>query len=143
MFGKKASVKRGLKIIIVGCGKVGVTLVEQLSKEGHDITIIDKDAGRIAFEDAGIGPADAERLRIKHDRDDGRYRYEVEFALIKEAAMQHAYISYVLADSSKFRRVSSVTFAKIGSACIITDTVPDERYKKLTVIKTVEGENSL
>ena len=35
------------------------------------------------------------------------------------------------------------TFAKIGSACIITDTVPDERYKKLTVIKTVEGENSL
>lgn len=40
----------------------------------------DKDAGRIAFEDAGIGPADAERLRIKHDRDDGRYRYEVEFA---------------------------------------------------------------
>lgn len=57
--------------------------------------------------------------------------------------MQHAYISYVLADSSKFRRASSVTFAKIGSACIITDTVPDERYKKLTVIKTVEGENSL
>ena len=40
----------------------------------------DKDAGRIAFEDAGIGPADAERLHIKHDRDDGRYRYEVEFA---------------------------------------------------------------
>lgn len=34
--------KRGLKIIIVGCGKVGATLVEQLSKEGHDITIIDK-----------------------------------------------------------------------------------------------------
>ena len=47
MFGKKTSVKRGLKIIIVGCGKVGVTLVEQLSKEGHDITIVDKNAGKI------------------------------------------------------------------------------------------------
>lgn len=34
--------KKGLKIIIVGCGKVGATLIEQLSKEGHDITIIDK-----------------------------------------------------------------------------------------------------
>ena len=44
MFGKKSSVRRGLKIIIVGCGKVGVTLVEQLSKEGHDITIVDKNA---------------------------------------------------------------------------------------------------
>ncbi len=38
---------RGLKIIIVGCGKVGATLVEQLSREGHDITIIDKDAQKI------------------------------------------------------------------------------------------------
>ena len=33
---------KGLSIIIVGCGKVGLTLVEQLSREGHDITVIDK-----------------------------------------------------------------------------------------------------
>ena len=32
-----------MKIVIVGDGKVGVTLTEQLSKEGHDIVIIDKD----------------------------------------------------------------------------------------------------
>lgn len=32
----------GLNIIIVGCGKVGVTLVEVLTREGHDITVIDK-----------------------------------------------------------------------------------------------------
>ena len=30
-----------LKIIIVGNGKVGLTLAEQLSKEGHDVTIVD------------------------------------------------------------------------------------------------------
>lgn len=34
-------IRNGLNIIIVGCGKVGLTLIEQLSKEGHDITIID------------------------------------------------------------------------------------------------------
>lgn len=33
----------GLKIIIVGCGKVGAALTERLCKEGHDITVIDKD----------------------------------------------------------------------------------------------------
>ena len=33
---------KGLSIIIVGCGKVGLTLVEQLSREGHDITVIDR-----------------------------------------------------------------------------------------------------
>lgn len=38
---------RGLRIIIVGCGKVGTTLVEQLSKEGHDITIIDKNGEKV------------------------------------------------------------------------------------------------
>lgn len=31
-----------MKIIIVGCGKVGTTLAEHLYEEGHDITIIDK-----------------------------------------------------------------------------------------------------
>ena len=35
---------KGLNIIIVGCGRVGITLVEQLSAEGHSITVIDKDA---------------------------------------------------------------------------------------------------
>ena len=39
---------QGLKIIIMGCGKVGRTLVEQLSQEGHDITIIDKNRERIS-----------------------------------------------------------------------------------------------
>ena len=39
--------RRGLNIIIVGCGTVGATLVERLSKEGHDITIIDKDRNRV------------------------------------------------------------------------------------------------
>lgn len=43
----KSPIKQGLNIIIVGCGKVGATLIEQLSKEGHDITIIDSDAEKI------------------------------------------------------------------------------------------------
>lgn len=31
-----------MKIIIVGCGKVGSTLAEQLDREGHEITVIDQ-----------------------------------------------------------------------------------------------------
>lgn len=33
-----------MKIIIVGCGKVGVTLAEKLNRENHDITLIDSDS---------------------------------------------------------------------------------------------------
>ena len=36
-----------LNIIIVGCGKVGAALVEQLIREGHDITVIDTDPNKI------------------------------------------------------------------------------------------------
>ncbi|MDO4173296.1 MAG: Trk system potassium transporter TrkA [Eubacteriales bacterium] len=48
MFKKKGPAPRGLNVIIVGCGKVGTTIVQQLIKEGHTITIIDKDASSIA-----------------------------------------------------------------------------------------------
>lgn len=44
---RQKNAPKGLQIIIVGCGKVGVTLIEQLSREGHDITIIDKDADKV------------------------------------------------------------------------------------------------
>lgn len=67
-----------LNIIIVGCGKVGHTLTEQLAREGHDITIVDTNARVIAdtteifdvmgvvgngasmsvLEDAGVAKAD-------------------------------------------------------------------------------------
>ena len=42
MQGRAARKKQdSLRIIIVGCGKVGHTLTEQLVREGHDITIVD------------------------------------------------------------------------------------------------------
>ncbi|MCQ4735808.1 NAD-binding protein, partial [Anaerotruncus colihominis] len=33
--------RKNMKIVIVGDGKVGYTLTEQLSEEGHDIVVID------------------------------------------------------------------------------------------------------
>lgn len=47
MFKRKNTTEQGLKIIIVGCGKVGQTLVAQLTKEGHDITLIDTNPQKI------------------------------------------------------------------------------------------------
>jgi len=47
MFKQKNSDEQGLKIIIVGCGKVGRTILAQLIKEGHDITIIDHNPQKI------------------------------------------------------------------------------------------------
>ena len=38
-----------MNIIIVGCGNVGYILAEQLSKEGHEITLIDTKAERLKY----------------------------------------------------------------------------------------------
>lgn len=45
---REKSAQKGLRIIIIGCGKVGSTLIEQLDKEGHEITIIDQRASKIS-----------------------------------------------------------------------------------------------
>ena len=47
MFKRKNEQPMGLKIIVVGCGKVGATLVEQLVMEGHDVTVIDTNISKI------------------------------------------------------------------------------------------------
>lgn len=47
MLFKAKETKQGLSIIIVGCGKVGTTIIEQLIKEGHDITVIDQNPIRV------------------------------------------------------------------------------------------------
>ena len=47
MFKRRNNQPKGLKIIIVGCGKVGSTLVEQLVSEGHDLTVIDNNIEKI------------------------------------------------------------------------------------------------
>lgn len=38
-----------MNIIIVGCGKVGYTLVEQLSNKEHNIVVVDKNADKVQF----------------------------------------------------------------------------------------------
>ncbi len=51
-------------------------------------------------------------------------------ALIKQTAIQQCRHAYVLADSSKFDVVSSVTFCPIEKAKILTERIPD-RYSQL------------
>ncbi|WP_026497147.1 DeoR/GlpR family DNA-binding transcription regulator [Butyrivibrio sp. WCD3002] len=62
---------------------------------------------------------------------------DVDEALVKAEAIKHTYLSYVLADHTKFGVVSSVTFSDLRSCCIITDTTPSKKYSDQTIIKAV------
>ena len=79
----KKPAKQGLSIIIVGCGKVGLTLIEQLVKEGHDITIIDQNAKKVqevanTYDVMGItGNGASHRVRRHRFRQSADRRYRV------------------------------------------------------------------
>ena len=43
-----------MKVIIVGCGRVGAELAKILERDNHDVTIIDRDADAFERLDAGV-----------------------------------------------------------------------------------------
>lgn len=62
---------------------------------------------------------------------------DIEEALIKEKAIEKSYMTFVLADHTKFNHVYPVTFSKLEKCCIITDIMPDEKFSDCTVIREV------
>lgn len=62
---------------------------------------------------------------------------DIEEALVKQEAIKKSYVSFILADNSKFRRVFPVTFSDIGKCCIVTDKLKYASFTDYTVIKEV------
>lgn len=117
-------VEKGLRAYVVG-GQlkfgteaiVGATALEAL--------------GRYNFTKAFLG-ANGIALRQGYTTPDA------EEAAIKTKVAQQAYLTYVLADSSKFGKVSAVTICPLEKACIITDHLPDAAYAQQAIIKEVK-----
>ena len=62
---------------------------------------------------------------------------DTDEAMLKAVAVEKSFVTYVLADSSKFGKVSAVTFVPIDEVCIVCDKCEDEAIKERTVIKEV------
>lgn len=62
---------------------------------------------------------------------------EVKEAMVKRSSMENCNECYVLADESKFDRISSVTFAPFDAVTIITTQLGQTTYKKHKNIKEV------
>ena len=69
--------------------------------------------------------------------DTGFTTHDINEASVKREAARKSRVTYVLADRSKFDRAAAITFSDIGSARIITDKIPDCRYKDAAVITEV------
>ena len=58
-----------------------------------------------------------------------------EEAAIKRRAADQAYMTYVLADSSKFGQTAAVTIRPLEKVCVITERIPDESFRGKGIIK--------
>ncbi|MBQ8027957.1 MAG: Trk system potassium transporter TrkA [Clostridia bacterium] len=92
-----------MNIIIVGCGKVGSTLAEQLDKEGHDITVID------------IRPEAVRRVTDSADVM-GIEGNGAVHSVLSEAGIQYADVFIAMTDSDELNLLACL-IAKKSSTC--------------------------
>ncbi len=102
---RKKKVK-GLHIIIVGCGKVGVTLVERLVQEDHDITVVDKDGDKV------------EGLTNRHDIY-GITGNGASFNTLMEAGIEEADILIAVTGSDELNLLCCVVAKQAGQCDVI------------------------
>ena len=57
-----------MRIIIVGCGKVGSALAEHLSSEGHDLTLIDLSERRLEDLTTSLDVASVKGIGLPYHR---------------------------------------------------------------------------
>ena len=125
----------------------GITHAKKLIQKGFDAYII---GGLLRpSTEAVIGSAAIEAVQHYNftkcfmgtngvDIERGFTTPDIGEAAIKTAVMKKAYMSFVLADHTKFGLISPVTFAELDEACIITDRLANEHFRQYTVIKEVE-----
>ena len=103
-----------MNIIIVGCGKVGQTLAEELIKEGNNITVVD---------------INADNLRSVTNQSDvmGVVGNGATFAIQKEAGIDRADLLIAVTDSDELNLLCCVVAKKTGN-CETIARVRDPEY---------------
>lgn len=111
----------------------------RLARRGFKVYLL---SGRLkAKTEAVIGPGAVDSLHKYHfskcfigtdgvDRESGLTTADIEESMVKTKAIELSQDVFILADSSKFGLVASVTFAPLDAGAIITDRLPDEAYRR-------------
>ena len=116
-----------MNIIIVGCGKVGYALAEQLNEEGHHITIMDNSAERLQ---SAINNLDVQVF----------VGNGTSFLAQKEAGIESADLLIAVTNADETNLISCMIAQKAGSKCRTIARVRDPEYfSELEYIKAAMG----
>ena len=126
----------------------GISHAHQLMRRGCRVYIVGGELKNST--EAVVGPEAVSSIRKYNftkcfmgtngiDMNRGFTTPDIEESLIKIQVIERSLATYILADSSKFGMISSVTFADINAASIITDKLPVPAYTGYTMVKEVEA----
>lgn len=115
-----------MKVIIAGCGKVGYTLAEQLSEEGHDITIIDT-------KDSKLENASTNLDVIGVSGNATSYRIQ------QEAGVEDADLMIAVTDRDEINLLACLIAKKAGNCQTIARVRNPEYYKEIEFLKEELG----
>ncbi len=105
-----------MRIIVVGCGNVGLTLTEQLSKEGHNITVIE--------EQSSVVQTAVNNLDVLGIVGNG-----ASYSIMKDAGIDKADLMIAVTDSDELNLLCCLIAKKAGN-CHTIARVRNPIYKK-------------
>ena len=111
-----------MKIIIVGCGKVGSTLAEHLNQEGHDITLIDRHWEKLKYL--------ADRIDVLGVEGNG-----ASVATQKEAGISNSDILIATTNSDELNLLCCLIAKKAGNCQTIARIRDPEYYNEMRYIR--------
>lgn len=111
-----------MNILILGLGKVGVELTEQLSGEGHAITVVDKDPRRV---ESTLGMYDVA----------GVVGSITNHEILKEASVSSADLVIALTGNDEINLTSCLMSKKLGAKNTIARTVKPEYTDGINIIR--------
>lgn len=132
-----------MKILIVGCGRVGSRLAQELDRGGHEVTIIDRDPG--AFKRFASRGVFADDFRGDFVVGDG-----TEVELLRRAGAEDAdcFVAVTNGDNRNIMaaQLAQHVFRVSRVVCRIYDPLRDEVYRKLGLsvyCPTTEGASTI
>ena len=115
-----------MKIIIIGDGKVGYSLAENLSKENHDVTIIDKNSDALKKAE--------ENLDVMCIKGNG-----VSTKILLEADVENSDLLIAATSSDEMNMVCCLTAKKLGVGHTIARIRDPEYASELSLLKKELG----
>ncbi len=105
-----------MRIIVVGCGNVGFALVQQLGKEGHDVTVIE--------EKSSVVQSAVNNLDVMGIVGNG-----ASYSIMKDAGIETADLMIAVTDSDELNLLCCLIAKKAGN-CSTIARVRNPVYKK-------------